>query len=91
MGLFTTVYLRNGPTIDLMKRFHSFTDTLIDDGCCNFHDTGNQDNHGLTNDSTACIPMVSRKSHNATVGGRHLQDSQRIKIQNGRDIPLQAA
>jgi len=30
-GLFTTVYLRHGPTVDLIKRFHSFTDTSIDD------------------------------------------------------------
>ena len=35
-ALFTTVYLRNGPTVDLIKRFHSFTNTSIDDGCCNF-------------------------------------------------------
>ena len=34
-GLFTTFYLRNSPTVDLIKRFHSFTDTSIDDGCCN--------------------------------------------------------
>ena len=48
-----------------------------------FHDTWNQHNHGLTNE-------IFCKSHNATVGGRHLQDSQRIQIQNGRNLPLQA-
>ena len=36
------------------------------------------------------LQMFSRKSHNAKVRDRHLQDSQQIKIRNGGDIPLQA-
>ena len=69
--------LRKCPTVDLMKHFLSFTDTSIDDGWCNvpwfpamfrFHDTGNQHNHGINNDSKASIVMLSRKSHKTTVG-----------------------
>ena len=40
-----------------------------------FRDTGNQHNHWLTNESKACILMAFSKSHNTTVEGRHLHDS----------------
>ena len=45
-GLFTTVYLRNGPTVDLIKRFHSFTDASIDD------------RSALVNPSSSCWSMI---------------------------------